>query len=73
MVAVNAYPLEAYEKGPTRAWAILNKNGALMFLTFARDEESVWTWYLGWPDESEIAAARQRGMRCVQVNVTENK
>jgi hypothetical protein len=58
------------KRGQERPWAIVNKHKTVLFLSLARDEESMWTWYLGWPAPEEIEAKKQAGFRCVPVSVT---
>ena len=58
------------KRGQRRPWAIVNKHGAVVFLSLARDEAAMWTWWLGWPDTDDIAAKRREGFRATLVNVT---
>ena len=60
------------KRGPTRPWAVVNEHNTGLFLSLARCEEAMWTWYLGWPDEDEIAAARAKGLRVTMVTVSVN-
>ena len=54
-------------------WAIYDRTGRLVFLTLADWEDDVWRWHLGWPDASEIAAAKKRGLYATRVDVLERK
>lgn len=58
------------KRGQRRPWAIVNKHGAIVFLSLARDEASMWTWWLGWPDADEIIAKQQQGFKAKPVEVT---
>lgn len=76
MLAVDQERKYGYDdprRGPRKPFAIVNKHDTVLFLSLARDEESIWIWYLGWPDESDIADAKAKGLRCVLVDVTVNK
>lgn len=58
------------KEGP---WAIVNKRGTFVFLALADNEDDMWRWHLGWPDDEDIAAAKKAGLRAVRVKIYETE
>ena len=60
-------------KPPRSVWAVVNRDNVVQFVETAQGENEVWSTWLGWPAESEIAEAKGRGFRAIPVDVTERK
>ena len=50
-------------------YGIYDKDGKLAFVNEAEDEDDVWTWFLGFPDEGEIEAKKAEGYSIHEVTV----
>jgi len=52
-----------------KVFGIVDADHKLVFIDLCKDENEVWQIYMGWPDASEIRAAKANGFRCVQLKV----
>lgn len=50
-------------------YGIYDKDGKLAFVNEAEDEDDVWTWFLGFPEEGEIEAKKAEGYSIHEVTV----
>lgn len=53
--------------------AIINADGDVVFIDKSTDEDRIWMYHLGWPDEKEIEWAKSMGDRFALVEVKEQK
>lgn len=53
----------------TTMWAIVWPDGGVLADSNFRDEAHAWTIALGWPSDEEIADAKARGYKALQLQV----
>lgn len=53
----------------TTAWAIEDPQGRVYIDSTFKNEEHAWHIVLGWPDQSEVDAAKLRGYRAYQAQI----
>lgn len=53
----------------TSSWAFVKPDGHILVDSSFTDEAHAWQVGLGWPSEEEIADAKKRGFRVIQVTV----
>jgi hypothetical protein len=63
---------EPYDKTLFSPWGLFRGND-IYWLGMARDEQAAWVIGLGWPDESELAAAKSAGIYAAPVGLTKRK
>lgn len=51
--------------------AMFDGDGKVVLLTLSRDESHMWSRFLGWPHEEEIADYKKRGYRVAAVKIIE--
>jgi hypothetical protein len=56
-----------------QVWAFITPDGAVLADSDFKDEAAAWQAGLGWPDDKEIAIAKGRGYRVLQVEIVVNE